>query len=122
MQPAQMQQKHPKDRAASPPSDRSEIKLLLVSAPTKQKVPLHPEIAPQIALGWKLRSATRRVVEDDGAKWLVVLERSSESRASPLPLDDAFTARSRREERVRKRLETSSDHNTRKQSLSGQKS
>lgn len=121
MQPDQMQKKHSRDQAASPPSDRSEMKLLLVSAPTQQKVALHPEIAPQLALGWNVRSAARRVVEDDGAKWLVVLERPPGSGSSPLSPGDAFPARSRREERVRKQLETAGIRDTRTRASSGQK-
>lgn len=120
MQPNQTQKTHSKDRTASPPSDRSEMKLLLVSAPTKQKVPLHPEIAPQLALGWKVRSATRRVVENDGAKWLVVLERPPGGGSSPFSPGDILSAGSRRKERVRKQLETVSDRDVRKRSPSGQ--
>jgi hypothetical protein len=122
MQPDQTRPTHSKDRAASPPSDRSATKLLLVSAPTRQKVSLHPEIASRLATGWRVRRATRRIVENDGAKWLVVLERPSMTPSMSRAPSDALTARSRRAERVRKRLDTAGDHDVPKQSSSTRRS
>lgn len=108
-------------RSASSSAEHATVKILLVDAPSEQTVSQHPEIAARLANGWTIRRADPRVVETDGAKWLVVLERSPRTEAVPLSSGEALTARSRREERVRKCLETISDPDSPKRSPSGQK-
>ena len=122
MQPTQPQQRKPKSPGTSPSasSEHPDVKLLLVNAPNEQTVKQHPEIAPRLATGWKIRSATPRIVENDGPKWLVVLERVPRSEAAFLPSVDALPARARREERVRKRLETAGEHDVLKRPPSAQ--
>lgn len=97
-------------RSASPSSDEhSTVNVLLVDAPSEQAVRQRPEIAPRLANGWKIRSASPRVVETDGAMWLVVLERSPTFVSLQPSLSMTLTSRLRREKQARRRLETTND-------------
>ncbi len=97
------QSRHP----ATPPSSSSataDTTLVLVDAPSRHKVEQHREISSLLSTGWTIRSASPRLVEAEGTKWLVVLERAPRTEAVPRPSGDGLPAQSRHEERVRKRL------------------
>lgn len=96
------------------------MNVLLVDASSEQTVRQHPEIAARLDNGWTIRRASPRIVERDGAKWLVVLERVPNARSLLPSLGDALPARSRREERVRKRLESAGGQDAPKRPPSGQ--
>jgi hypothetical protein len=77
---------------AIPPSlssAQSETTLVLINAQSRAEVEQHPEIESRLSDGWTIRRAVPRIVEEGGAKWLLVLER---------PAGDAPSAPSLRED------------------------
>lgn len=107
----------------TPPASSSvtaETTLALVDAPSRDKVEQHPQISSLLSKGWTIRSANPRIVEAEGARWLVVLKRPPRTEAIPHPSGDALTAQSRREQRVCKRPEPAADPAPPKRSPSAQ--
>ena len=66
---------------SSLPDVSAGVKLLLVEFRSGEAVLLHPEVAPLIQQGWRLRSAVPRIVEGEGLKLLVTLGQAGKKRA-----------------------------------------
>lgn len=64
----------------------AETKLLLLPFRSGEAVQQHPELAPLLAQGWRLKSAVPRIVEGDGLRLFVVL---TQPQTLPLPLTPA---------------------------------
>lgn len=52
---------------------RGDARLLLVDFRSGEAVRMHPEIAPLLNQGWRIKSAVPRLVEAKGTKLLVVM-------------------------------------------------
>lgn len=63
--------------AYTPPSllPESRLKLVLVPFRHGERVEAHPDLAPLLRQGWRVKSVAPRVVEGEGLKFLVVLHR-----------------------------------------------
>ena len=64
----------------APPLPGIGAKLLLVEFRSGEAVDLHPEVAPLLRQGWRLRSAVPRIVEGEGLKLLVTLAQPGKRR------------------------------------------
>lgn len=106
-----MNEPQPRAPTDSSHSKETEAKILLVDA-LNNGVEQHPEIMPLFALGWTVRRAAPRIVEDGDAKYLVVLERSAERESLPVSEGTISPSQLRRERRQRKRLESAAKHGT----------
>ena len=77
---------------AIPPSlssAQSETTLVLINAQSRAAVEQHPEIESHLSDGWTIRRAVPRIVEEGGAKWLLVLERPAGDAPTPALREDA---------------------------------
>ena len=59
--------------SASSSTAQGDSKLLLVEFRSGEAVRMHPEIAPLLTEGWRIKSAVPRLVEAKGTRLLVVL-------------------------------------------------
>lgn len=74
-QPASPRPPTPSNRTARPTPVLSNTKLLLVDFRNGEAVAQHPDLVSHVQQGWRIRSATPRLVESEGTKLLVILER-----------------------------------------------
>ncbi len=71
----------------------TETTLRLIDAPGRDELDGHPELQPLLTDGWTVRRVAPRIVEGDGAQFLVVLERPVRTAQPFAPPDGAPRSR-----------------------------